>query len=110
MRERSVEIRIGITHRAMRRYIERVVGLRINRSLTDYQAIAEFEAQTGTHRNDLYKIIHSDVTPRLPITVLNRGTRRVIKGENARYIVDEGKVVTCYTADQARDYQEGIDG
>jgi hypothetical protein len=107
--EVAVEVRLGITHHAVRQYITRVLGVRLKQSLGDYEAICEFEHRTGTSRREIYKIINSDVTPRLPLTVLNRGTRRVIKGETARYVVDEGRVITCYTGDEDRD-QETLNG
>jgi hypothetical protein len=98
-----MQIQFRITHHAVRQYIERVLGFRLGRKATDPEVITEFEQATGITCAQLYRVIARDVTPCLPITILNRGTRRVIKGVHGRYVFDEGAVITCYTGQAERD-------
>jgi len=90
---------IGITLHALRRYIERVVSFRAFTS-DDGQVVANFEHSTGQSREMIESLIRSDVLPRLPVTVLHNRSRRVIRGETARFVVDRGMVITCWKPDE----------
>ena len=90
---------IPITTHALRRYIERVIGFPC-RCKSDTDAIAVFEEKTGRAAIDVLDIMRADVEPKTPLSVLQNRTRRVIRGETARYIVDKGYVITCFTGEE----------
>lgn len=91
---------IPITTHAVRRYIESVVRFPCY-ARSDWKAIATFEIRTGRTEHEIEDLIRADVTERIPATVLSNGTRKVIKGECARYVVQDGCVVTCWEISEA---------
>lgn len=82
------------TH-AIRQYIERILQFSVRGS--DIKLIQQYELQTGIREGQVVEFMLADVEPKVPATVLHNRTRRVIKGDTARFVVDRGAVVTCYT-------------
>jgi hypothetical protein len=92
-------VELTITDHAVRRYIERIIGWPCYTS-DDRVYIRKFIEKTGTPKDVVYQMILNDVSPRLPVTIVTNKTRRVIKGETARFLIDGGAVITCYTGDE----------
>lgn len=90
---------IPITLHAVRRYIERVIGVACY-DKSDGIAVAKFERRTGITREEIEEIIRSDVEPKTPAKVLRNRSRRVIRGETAKFVVDGGRVITCYLGEE----------
>ncbi len=89
---------IYITNHAVRRYAERVLGVQ---SRGDFDsAMVVVEARTGLGVEDIRNQIRDDVGPGIPATVMFRGTRKVVRGVRARYVLNERKVHTCYLGNE----------
>jgi hypothetical protein len=86
---------IPITVHAVRRYIERVLGFPCYEKV-DWKAIERFERETGIMATQVEDLIRSDVEPKTPITLLHNRSRREIRGETGRFVVEDGHVITCY--------------
>lgn len=86
---------IQISTHAVRRYIERIIGFPCY-THNDWRAIARFEKMTGNSADSIEDIIRSDVESRVPATVIAKRSRKIVKGETARFVIEDGEVVTCY--------------
>lgn len=90
-----------IRNHCVRRYCERVLGYELSGDFD--RAMASFERHSGLTIADIRSRIIADVRPGIPATVLFRGTRKVVRGIHARYVVNQGSVHTCYRGDEFDD-------
>lgn len=86
---------IPVTDHAVRRYIERVVGFGCY-SNHDWREIVRFENASGKSADDIVALIAHEVEAAVPHTVIRNGTRRVIRGQTARFVIEAGRVMTVY--------------
>lgn len=87
-----------VANHAVRRYAERVLHVQTRKP---YKLAMEIVySQTGLTADDIRQRIRDDVVPGLPATVLFRGTRRVVRGVHARYVVNKRIVHTCYIGNE----------
>lgn len=89
---------------AIRRYLERVEKFCERGS--DHRVIKMFEAATGLREGQIVERMLRDVEGSVPATVLFNGTRRMVRGTTARYVIDRGAIVTCYTGNEAEERRE----
>lgn len=87
-----------VANHAVRRYAERVLNVQTNKPF--HHAMLVVYHQTGLTTEDIRQRIRDDVIPGIPATVLFRGTRRVIRGVHARYVVNQRAVHTCYVGNE----------
>lgn len=93
-----------VRNHAVRRYSERVLGLTFGGTFD--HAMARVEDSSGLTVADIRNLIIDDVSPRLPATVLYRGTRRVVKGLDAKYVINRNMVHTCYRGNEIREWDD----
>jgi len=105
-----MNLSIVVTRHAVRRYLERVMGFDFTfcdkHRLNDHFAVDVACDQLGIDRAAVEAEIALEVAPRMPETVRLRGTRRIVTGVKAKYVVEHGRVVmTVYPSDWKRDEQ-----
>lgn len=93
-----------VRNHAVRRYSERVLGLSFRGTFDE--AMESVHKSSGLTVSDIRTRIIEDVTPGCPATVLFRGTRRVVRGVHARYVVNEGCVHTCYIGNELAEIED----
>lgn len=86
---------ITVTRHALRRFIERVDGFEFNGS--DDDAVETYLELTGLREGQIVERMLKEVDGRVPPRSLVTGSRRVVRGETARFIVVGGAIVTVYT-------------
>jgi len=88
---------IRVSQHAKRRYLERISGFDFTsfdrKGLGDRIAVEAACEAEGISPDDLERLICGEVECRVPATVRMRGSRCVVRGETARYVV-QGAVVT----------------
>lgn len=101
---------IVVTRHAMRRYLERIMGFDFaacdRHRLGDYLSVHVACDELGIDPDFIAAKITNEVDPRLPEIVRLRGSRRVVTGETAKFIIEGGRyVMTVYPTDWRRDEQ-----
>jgi hypothetical protein len=90
-------IPIKVTEHAKRRYLERIVGVDFSpfdrRRIGDGDAVAAVCAEAGIAPDYVNGLIENEVDARVPATARLRGSRCVVKGQTARYVVIHGRFV-----------------
>jgi hypothetical protein len=90
-------IPIKVTQHAQRRYLERIVGVDFSpfdrRRIEDGEAVSAVCAEAGIAPDFVNSLIANEVDARVPATARLRGSRCVVKGLTARYVVVDGNFV-----------------
>lgn len=90
-----------VANHAVRRYAERVLNIQSNKPFKHAMDVVYY--RTGLTADDIRNRIMADCLPGIPATVLFRGTRRVVRGVHARYVVNQRIVHTCYIGNEYDD-------
>ena len=89
---------IHVTRHAQRRYLERIAGVDFSafdrRRISDGAAVTAVLAEARIAPDFVWTIIATEVEPLVPATARNRGSRCIVRGVTARYVVEGGNAVT----------------
>jgi len=88
---------LQITKHAQRRYLERIAGVDFSvfdrKRICDADAVIAVCEEAGIASTYVEELIAREVEARIPVTARLRGSRCIVKGETARFIVEHGYVV-----------------